>query len=114
MSGALKFASANPQIAGSVISGIGGGIADYASAGAQSRAAMERDQADRDGYAANYGAGPGGQVAPTGTGLLRPAPTGTFANQPTPTERYDPRTYGGQWIYDSGQQKLVYRENAGA
>ena len=120
LSGVGDFITKNPSVAGSVVGGVmqGGGnyLAGAETAEAQKQATadlvngrMAADQAKTDQIAANYSNVQGG-------GLLTQADTAYAAAQngtrPTPTQKYDPRAYNGQWVYDSKQGKIVFVQNA--
>jgi hypothetical protein len=92
----------NGTLVGTGVSGLGTGLM-----------AMAKDQAKDNGVAAiqakadiarqNY--------ATSGRGLLAQGDMAYLADQPgrpTPTQRFDPRSYSGQWVYDPSQGKIVF------
>lgn len=98
------FLSRNGEWLGPAIAGVGEALLGGDEQQAQIDALMARDEAARDAIRQNYsGVGPG-------LLSLADAPIDTTM-RPTPAERWDPRTYGGKWEYDTQTGKLEYREN---
>ena len=114
------FANKNPGVVGSVVGGVmqGGGnyLAGVETAEAQKQATEDlvngriaADQAKADQIAANYSNVQGGGLLTQADTAYATAQNGT---RPTPTQKYDPRAYNGQWVYDSKQGKIVFVQNA--
>lgn len=94
--------NANPVVAGSLISGLGTGLSNYAAASSANAAAKEL--ADRQ--AANYDIS-----GENGNGLLGRtdgAPPTTGAPLVAPTTRFDPNAYGGQYRWDPALNQVVF------
>ena len=109
-SGLTKFVKENQTLVGGAVSGVGQGLLSGQAAEAQAEAYNKRTEAqiaaDKE-KAATVAASHDG-----GMGLLTPQTNTLNATpRPTPTERFDPRTYGGQWNWDPAQGKLVFTRN---
>lgn len=106
-SGLLGWAERNQTLLGNVISGVGGGLLKGQESADYAEALKERDQAQRDYIAGNY--------ATNGSGLLTQGDVnGVVAagnRNPTPSQRFDPRTYSGQYVYDPAQGRIVFVPN---
>jgi hypothetical protein len=87
----------NAGLVGPVVAGLGQGYMAGASSRDEGKALLKRDNAERKYIAGNYGTGavPGFREAERGT------------SQRSPTDRFDPATYRGQWVYDRVNQRMV-------
>lgn len=99
----------NPMVGGAVM-GLGSGLVN-AAAGADDTEAAERKaliwaeaKADERAWvSANYGnAGPGLLTRGNNTYI------GNQGARPTPGQRFDPSTYGGQYVYDPASGQVVF------
>ena len=100
----------NQDLVGRSVSGIGQGLLSGAASGDEAEALLERErmrqqeeERKRQQTIANFsGAGPG---------LLSPANTAYIQNQqprPTPTQRFDPASYGGQFVLDAVSNQIIF------
>jgi hypothetical protein len=102
--GNLGRSLTSPTVIGQVIAGVGSGIGQATAVKDAAKAA----QAERDAISSNYGVTNGTY---SGGGLLRTSSLSDGSNRPTPTQRFDPRTYGGQYQYDQTQGRVVFVPN---
>jgi hypothetical protein len=91
-------------LGGQAVAGVGQGLIAGAKSEdeAESKLALEREKAAR--IRANYGN--------LGPGLLKPEDVAHVQEQagtrPTPGQRFDPRTYGGRWVYNTESRRVEY------
>lgn len=96
----------NQTLVGNVVSGLGGGLLKGLAAKDSGKAysrALETKQALID---RNYSG--------AGRGLLTAENTAYLQNQPgrpSPTQRFDPSTYGGQYVFDPELGRIVFVRN---
>lgn len=100
-----SLAGGNDDVIGRVIAGAGAGWAQGLQSQDQSKALLQRDAAERAAISANYGGTKGLLTKADAAGL----PSGN--SNPIPTDRFDPSTYGGSWVYDPTLAKIVYVKN---
>lgn len=97
-------------VAGSALTqGLGSGLLAKAQADAASERTEAEIAADRERVARTSASHSGV------TGLLTPETN--VLNQtprPTPSQRFDPATYGGTWVYDQNQGRVVWVRNQAA
>lgn len=93
-SGALDFLSNNQEMIGGLMTGLGQSLVSGDDAEAAEKAAMERDQEQRDWISANY--------ATSGRGLMTKGDTDAVvagqSTSPTPSQK---------WVYDRVQHRVV-------
>ena len=99
--------SNNQQLIGQTLAGLGSGLLQGSEAKDAGKYMLKRDKAERDAIAANYGTGTSGILTSQG------APVDN-TKRPTPTERFDPRSYGGQYVFDETLGRIVFVPNQGA
>lgn len=116
LTGVSGFVERNPDLVGKV----GGGLAEGAmrgmaagdsadalkeAAAIKSQGDMDMERAKQEQIASNYS-------NPSGGGLLTQQNIGYMQGQdgtrPTPTQRFDGRSYGGQWVYDQKVGRIVF------
>lgn len=98
-------------LGGGLINGVGSGVSGMAQA--SSRTASEKiAAANSQALQANQQGFVSGNYSTTG-GLLN-AQDPTVAGNPTPTQRFDPRSYGGQYTFDQASGRIKFVPNSGA
>lgn len=119
LSGLGDLAKNNPQLTSSVAGGLiqGGGayLAGSEQADAQKQATedlingrMAADQAKAAQIASNYSNVQAGGLLTQADVAYTQAQDGS---RPTPTQKYDPRAYNGQWVYNAQQGRIVFVPN---
>jgi hypothetical protein len=106
--GLLSVINRNPglaTVAGSAIAGVGSGLLKGAEADATEQARLKAQREERAAISGNY--------SPAGAGLLRQSTVQT-GPYPTPGQRFDPRSYSGQYVYDPAKGRIVFVPNAEA
>lgn len=100
----------NQSLAGGAISGLGQGLLTGQAAETQADAYDRRTQAqieaEREKAARTAASHEGMNLLTPRTNVI------STTQRPTPTARFDPKTYGGQWVYDSAQGRVVFVPNA--
>lgn len=92
----------NQELASGLIGGVGSGITAHM----DNQFVKKENQRQRDWITDNY--------QTSGRGLLNAGSTDYIHRQPqrpTPEQRYDPRTYGGRYIYSPEQGRVVFVPN---
>lgn len=107
--GLLTFINQNPAVAGMAVQGAGQGLSGYAqssaleeSSAADRAAAMERQTQQQEYIRGNYGSG---DVDPGK--LAAPVPEGTQ----TPSERFDPSTYSGRYVWNRATGNIEFQRD---
>lgn len=105
--GLLGWLERNQTLAGSVISGVGAGMMGAAKADSDQdvmRLAMERDEAERAARRASHdGVGTRGLLTDANLAYMDQQP-----QRPTPTQRFDPISYRGEYVYDANLGRIVF------
>jgi len=106
----------NGALLGQAAGGLGQGIigladsqGDAESGDRRAELWLARDQAERDAITANYSGAGAGLLTPENMAYLQGQP-----QRPTPAQRFDPATYGGQYVYDPQLGRIVLQRTAAA
>ncbi|WP_298725761.1 hypothetical protein [uncultured Ferrovibrio sp.] len=104
--GLLKWMERNQTLVGNVVSGGAQGLIKGMAAEDSGEAYERAIRSRQDIINQNYSG--------TGRGLLTDENMAYLQNQParpTPGQRFDPRTYGGQYVFDSDLGRIVFVPN---